>query len=618
MSKITLIFLFLIITLSLFGQNDNYYSHRFLVEKEVGFNLQKWAKSHSDEIRLIRPIFKKLNYWLIEFEKGKTTNAQARKSILTKTKGIKSVYQDFEVRARKVPNDPMFTDQWSKSLIEVEKVWDITTGGTTVDGQEIVVAVIDDGFEIIHVDLQKNIWTNKGEIESNSIDDDENGYVDDFNGLHLPTQTDNHIVDNHGISVSGILGGIGNNDKGIAGINWDIKMMLMSIKRSSTSSGGSVLDVIQAYGYALDQRKRYNDTNGKEGAFVVVTNYSGGVDEKFPNDFPTWCPIYEELGKVGIINITAVSNKDNNVEAIGDMPSVCDSDFIITVTNTDIADKKVMQAAYGNISVDLSAPGEGALSTISQSRYREFNGTSSSAPQVAGVAALLYSVPCINLIDLAKADPPAAALEIKRVIMESVDPLLDLEGITVTGGRLNAFKAYRELDKIAPVIENCPENVTLREDEPTYQWDELLISDDCGSIIIQSNIDNGSEFRIGTTGVNITAIDLLGNRAECKFNVTREGKTDQEASFVEVGKVLFSKPDNVLKIQFETGSFEIHIIDIYNMLGQRIRQQQFVPTNSSINTATIKNIDFAQGTYFIVLSKAGGAIRNAHSFVVAF
>lgn len=618
MGRIIVFLFFLLNSLPVISQNEvSRYDFRYLVEVDPSYDIKNWTRNHSDKIVTTRPIFKKLNYWLVEFKKSKSLSAQSRLRLLEKNSGILSIYQDQEVKNRATPNDPRYIDQWDKSLIEVEDVWDVTTGGTTIDGQEIVVAVIDDGYDLDHVDLAANQWVNNGEIEDNGIDDDGNGYVDDYNGLHLPSQTDDHVVINHGISVAGIIGAVGNNDEGISGINWNVKMMLMSLLRDVGSEGGSVLDVVEGLGYALDQRERYNESGGTEGAFVVATNYSGGVDEKFPADFDFWCPIYDELGQAGILNIQAVSNLDNNVEATGDMPSLCDSEFLLTVTNTDIADRKIQQAAFGNVSVDMSAPGEEALSTISMNRYREFNGTSASTPQVAGVAALLYSIPCINLIEMAKNDPSAAALKVKRAIMDGVDRLMDLEGITVTGGRLNAKNAYWELDKLAPVIENCPTDVTLREDETSYTWDELIITDDCGNPTIESNAENGQNFRIGTTEVIITARDLQGNSTECKFNVTREGNTDREVQFIEVMNAFYNDTENSLWIEFETGSFETHIIDLYNMIGQRIRQDLYIPTSSSINLITMDNLNLASGSYFIVISKAGGGISNSRPFVAA-
>ena len=618
MCRISLIIFLLSFQVLAFSQSDNdpNLSHRYLIVAESSMDVNAWANNMGKSIKTVRPIFKKLNYWLVEYEPSLLKDKKSKKSFLEKQKGIKYAYQDHKVKKRAVPNDPMYVDQWSKTLIQIEEVWDITTGGMTVDGQEIVVAIIDDGYELEHVDLRDNHWVNKGEIEDNGIDDDGNGYVDDYNGLHLPTQSDEHVPINHGISVAGIVGAKGNNNEGITGVNWDIKMMLLSLLRSSGSSGGSVLDVVEGLGYALDQREVYNSTEGAEGAFVVATNYSGGVDEMFPEDFPFWCPIYDELGNAGILNIQAVSNEDNNIEATGDMPSVCGSDYLLTVTNTDIADKKIQQAAYGNVSVDLSAPGEEALSTISMNRYRAFNGTSAASPQVAGVVALLYSLPCESLVSLAREDPAAAALEVKRAIMEGVDPLMDLEGVTVTGGRLNAKNSYYELDKNPPVVENCPDDVTLREDESTYAWDELIITDDCGISSIRANAESGQEFRIGSTDVVIRIKDLLGNTSECTFEVTREGNTDREVAFIEVGATIFNEMDRTLQIEFETGSFEVHIIDLYNMLGQKLRQEFYIPTSSSINAITVQNINLIPGTYFVVISKAGGGIRDAAKFAV--
>ncbi len=598
------------------NETKNVIPNRFIVECAEGFDLKKWVQSKSLKINEIRPIFKKYNYWLLEFSGGKR-NQQKQIKLLQSTQGIVHVQQDMYARFRRLPDDEFIPDQWALDLIEVAKVWDITTGGTTQDGREIVVAVIDDGYDIDHEDIVDNLWVNTAEIPDNDLDDDGNGYEDDYFGLHLPSQTDNHLEIDHGTSVAGIVGAKGNNTIGMSGINWDIKIMHLSLARSTGSTGGSVSDIIEAYQYALDQREKYNDTNGAEGAFVVATNFSGGIEQAFPDDVPMWCPIYEELGRAGIINISAVANEDINVEIEGDIPSLCSSDFLITTTNTDINDQKIVSAAFGSLSVDLGAPGEDALSTIKDNRYREFSGTSSSAPHVAGVAALLYSLPCTNLLEMAKEDPPVAALLVKRAILDGVNLNADLSGITVTGGRLNAYNAFVQLDKEAPVLESCPEDVTIFEADSTYLWDEPTIVDDCGGVMMESTFERGRPFRLGTTEIVLTATDLLGNSATCSFHVTKEGSTEQNIEFLEVENVLFDRESDLLSVNFETGSFEVHIIDIYNMIGQRLLHQLYIPISSGSNRVDIPGVSYPTGAYVLVLSKAGGALRSSRKFVMA-
>lgn len=590
---------------------------RLIVQIDPGFDIKKWVEQNAYDFKEVRPIFKKRNYWVIEMNVSQKSLGEAIKSI-SKTKGIQGVYQDYYTESRIFPNDPMISDQWPLGLIEVDKVWDITTGGTTYDGQEIVVAVIDDGYDILHEDLIENHWINTAEIEGNGIDDDNNGYVDDYFGLHVPSQSDNHLVINHGVSVAGIIGAKGNNGLGISGINWDVKLMLLSITRSVGNSGGSVSDIVEAYQYVLEQREKYNETDGEEGAFVVVTNYSGGISRLFPEDVPMWCDVYDELGQAGILNVSAVANEGYDADVEGDIPTLCVSDFLLTITNTDIADRKVNEAAFGRVSVDLGAPGEDAPSTRSNDRYAPFNGTSSAAPHAAGVAALIYSLPCSKIVDLAKTDPPAAALLVKQAMMDGVDLIPELNSVTVSEGRLNAYNAFVELEKSPPAFMNCPEDITISEEDSAYVWDEPEILDDCGGYTLISSFERGSEFRFGQTDVTLTVTDLLGNANSCSFSVTREGSAELEIAFLEVENVIYDPKTGVADIAFETGSFETHIIDIYNMIGQIVRRELFIPFNSGRNRAEIINLTLASGAYFVVVSKAGGGIRNAEKFVVAY
>ena len=229
--------------------------NRYIVQIDKKFNIRKAASQKSNRIKLVRPIFKELDYWLVEFDDSKSIDSQIKNSFLSQ-KGIVNFQNDLYTSPRVLPNDPMIVDQWPIDLIEVDKVWDRTTGGQTYDGKEIVVGVIDDGFDIDHADLAENQWINSQEIEDNGIDDDGNGYVDDYYGLHVPSQSDNHLEINHGVSVAGIIGAVGNNSIGITGMNWNVKMMMVSITRSQGNSGGSVSDIIEGYQYILDQERR--------------------------------------------------------------------------------------------------------------------------------------------------------------------------------------------------------------------------------------------------------------------------------------------------------------------------------------------------------------------------
>ena len=284
-----------------------------------------------------------------------------------------------------------------------------------------------------------NLWKNHAEIPDNGIDDDNNGYVDDYHGWDTGSNSDN-VGDGggHGTPVAGIVGAKGNNGVGVAGVNWDVKVMIVQ------GGTGVESEVLQAYSYALVARQRYNETNGTEGAFVVSTNASWGVDFGQPEDAPLWCSFYDTLGVHGILNCGATINGNQNIDEVGDLPTACPSDYMIAVTNMNWNDIKVQGAGYGLETIDLGAFGANTWTT-SVSSYGSFGGTSGATPHVTGTIALMYSAPCPLLSGLAKSDPEAAAALVREYILDTVDPNESLEGITTTGGRLNVANAMNEL-----------------------------------------------------------------------------------------------------------------------------------------------------------------------------
>ncbi|MCB0632626.1 MAG: fibronectin type III domain-containing protein, partial [Lewinella sp.] len=266
--------------------------------------------------------------------------------------------------------------------------------------------------------------------------DDLNGYVDDYRGWNI-LQDDDEIDTGgtHGSSVSGIIGAVGNNGIGVSGVNWAVKIMMVKNNFNTNEAA-----IIEAYSYPLIQRMRYNASNGAEGAFVVTTNNSWGLDNGLAEEAPIWCGLYDSLGVHGILSCAATANKNLDVEVSGDLPTTCPSDYLLCVTNMDRFDEKVTNAGYGDISIDLGAYGENVY-TITRNSYGLFKGTSSATPHVTGAVALMYSAPCPTLMAIAKSDPQAAALLVRQYILDGVTPNESLEGITVTEGRLNVYNS---------------------------------------------------------------------------------------------------------------------------------------------------------------------------------
>ena len=309
-----------------------------------------------------------------------------------------------------------------------------------------MVAVIDGGADWIHEDL--NCWENAHEIPNNGIDDDGNGYIDDFHGWNAYNHNGYVGSNNHGTHVSGIIGAVGNNGKGVCGVNWNVKIMPIG----GSSSNESI--VVEAYSYVLEMRARYNETDGEEGAFIVATNSSFGVDYGDPDDYPIWCSMYDEMGNVGILSCGAGPNMNVNVDVVGDVPSACPGNYLIGITNTTSSDEKYGNAGYGVNNIDLGAPGTSIYSTLPNNNYGNMTGTSMATPQVSGTIALMYAALPEEMMIACKNDPANFCLSVRHHLLNGADHLPSLDGLVASGRRLNAYGAIESVlyDSIIPSL----------------------------------------------------------------------------------------------------------------------------------------------------------------------
>ena len=345
---------------------------------------------------------------------------------------------NYRVSSRAVPDDPEFFRQDNMSRAGFETAWNATTGGQTADGQPIVVAVLDDGFDLVHPDLVGNVWRNAAEIPGDGRDNDGNGYVDDLQGWNFVDGSPGHPSATHGTSVAGLIGATGNNGTGVAGTNWRIGLMPFTIS--------TVADIVAAYQYVIDQRTLFNNSGGQRGAFVVATNASFGVEGATCADFPAWAAMYDRLGAAGVLTAASVVNVGKNVDAEGDMPIDCPTTAIVGVTNLGPDDLRFPSAGYGRQHVDLAAPGEGSYTTRPNAGYGNFGSTSAAAPYVTGAIALLYATPdCPLLASSAREDPAGTAATVRRALLTAVRPIASLANTTATGGTLDIAAAQREL-----------------------------------------------------------------------------------------------------------------------------------------------------------------------------
>jgi subtilisin family serine protease len=331
-----------------------------------------------------------------------------------------------------VSNDPYYTfkNLWGMCGPNTNPANQFGTGAGTawavnrIGSPNVIVGIIDEGLMTTHEDLRANIWTNPREIAGNRRDDDGNGYIDDVNGYDFANNDAtvyDGTIDDHATHVAGIIGGVGGNGRGVAGINWNVKMI--SLKFMS-NTGGTLANAIRAIDYLTDLKVRH-------GFNIVASNNSwsgGGYSVSLQMAI-------ERANVAGILFIAAAGN--GGPDSIGDnndlaptYPANYPNANIISVAALTSAGARASFSNFGATSVDIAAPGVSIWSTVpgagNTSRYAAYNGTSMAAPHVTGAAALYKAI-----------YPSATATQIRQAILTKAIPTSSMTGRCVTGGRLN-------------------------------------------------------------------------------------------------------------------------------------------------------------------------------------
>ncbi len=350
-----------------------------------------------------------------QISRGSSLSATLQR--LRNNRDVEFAEPNYLLTAYAQPNDPQFDILWAMNNIgqtggvrdadiDALEAWDLQVGG------DVIIAVVDSGVDYNHPDLAANIWRNTGEIPGNGRDDDGNGYVDDTRGWDFANNDNDPMDDNsHGTHVAGTIAARGNNGQGVVGVNWSAR--IMALKFLTRSGAGSSADAIAAIDYAV-----------ANGARVINASWGGG---------PYSAAMFSALSAAndaGVLFVAAAGNEGRNNDNTPSYPADYDLPNVISVAATDDADTLAGFSNFGANSVDLGAPGVNILSTTPANGYTSYSGTSMAAPHVAGVAGLLVA-----------ADPGIGITALRAALLDSADVLPDLTGRTVSGGRLNAFRA---------------------------------------------------------------------------------------------------------------------------------------------------------------------------------
>ncbi|MBD3789057.1 MAG: S8 family serine peptidase [Campylobacterales bacterium] len=276
-----------------------------------------------------------------------------------KMPGVESVTEDQIVHACEVPNDPKFNELWGLQNnhdpitdINVTSAWDRTTGS-----EDVVIGIIDTGVDYTHSDLSGNIWINPDETPNNGVDDDGNGYIDDVHGIDTVNGDSNPMDDNgHGTHTAGTIGAVGDNETGIAGVNWNVK--IVPCKFLDASGLGYTSDAIECVNYF--NKLKQNGTN------IVATNNSWGSEGESD---PSLQEAIQTADSENILFIAAAGNggddyKGDNNDITQFYPANYDIANIVSVAASDTNGNLASFSNYGATTVDLAAPGVDIVSTI--------------------------------------------------------------------------------------------------------------------------------------------------------------------------------------------------------------------------------------------------------------
>jgi subtilisin family serine protease len=510
-----------------------------------------------------------------------------------------------------IPNDPSFGAEWGMlnsgggyakagADIHASQAWNVSTGS-----MKTVAAVIDTGIDYRDRDLFQNIWVNQAEIpatwytrssassttfdklvhktdlkdvdgdglltfrdfnapqnagliwdnngngiidagdllrpvsqggwNSGSTKDGDTAHPDDFFGWNFVNNTNNPLDDNnHGSHVAGIIGAVGNNAFGIAGVDWNIQ--LMAVKVIDANGIGTEAAAVAGINYAV-----------AHGAVLSNNSYSSNFFDQ---------AMYNAINNArahGQIVVTAAGNGINyqgtNIDTNPSYPASYNLPNIVTVAATSNSDTLASFSNYGKASVDLGAPGINILSTARNNALQYMTGTSMAAPFVTGVLGLVSSQ-----------HPTWKYYQVVNQVLGTVDPLTALAGKTVTGGRVDAYRAVTQVipDPGATVVSAIP-NGTGAQPASSVRFtfsEGINASTFTPAQVVSFTGPNGS--------IPISAVVPVYNTDDRQFDVVFALQTKPGTYTMKLGTGILDVAGNPLAQSGYTTSFVIQPTNVFS------------------------------------------------------
>jgi len=333
---------------------------------------------------------------------------EAVRAELARDARVLAVERDVAGKPAYTPNDFYWPSQWHSTQIDADLAWDTEKGEPSV-----VVGIMDTGIQLDHPDLVANLWVNAGEIAGNGQDDDGNGYIDDRNGYDFVNLDGNPSDDHgHGTACAGLVAATQDNSIGVTGVAPGSRVAALKVGAASGYFFPSA--VIPGFVYAGDM-----------GLEVVSCSFYSDFDSAAERAAIAYC------WSQGTLPVVAAGNEDS---VLPFFPASYAEALAVGATGNTL-DQRVWFSNHGSW-VGVASPGLGLYTTTLGSSYTSgFAGTSGACPQVAGVAALLFS-----------AAPGATNAAVRAAIEDSCVPLDEAPyGKWVQYGRVDADAA---LDRI--------------------------------------------------------------------------------------------------------------------------------------------------------------------------